>query len=82
MMMQEVKKISFSDDIADAVAAFLTIIMMPFTYSIENGLMFGFLSWVLLKVVTGKANEVKPMMWISFVLFAVYAIKIAFIPGI
>ncbi len=82
MMMQEVKKISFSDDIADAVAAFLTIIIMPFTYSIENGLMFGFLSWVLLKVVTGKANEVKPMMWISFVLFAVYAIKIAFIPGI
>lgn len=82
MMMQEVKEISFTDDIADSVAAFLTIVIMPFTYSIENGLMFGFLSYVILKVLTGKAKEVKPMMWISAALFAVYAIKIVFIPGI
>lgn len=82
MMMQEVKNISFTDDIADSVSAFLTIVIMPFTYSIENGLMFGFLSMVILKVLTGKAKEVKPMMWISSALFAIYAIKIVFIPGI
>jgi len=82
MMMEEARNISFTDDIADSVAAFLTIVMMPFTYSVENGLMFGFLSWVILKVLTGKAKEVKPMMWISSALFAIYAIKIVFVPGI
>ena len=82
MMMEEAKNIPFGEDIADSVAAFLTIVMMPFTYSVENGLMFGFLSWVLLKVLTGKASEIKPMMWISSALFLVYALKIVFVPGI
>ena len=80
--MEEAKNIPFGKDIADSVAAFLTIVMMPFTYSVENGLMFGFLSWVILKVLTGNAKEVKPMMWISSVLFLIYAIKIVFVPGI
>ena len=49
---------------------------------LENGLMFGFLSWVILKALTGKAKDVKPMMWISSALFLIYAVKIVFIPGI
>ena len=48
----------------------LAIIMMPFTYSIANGIMFGILAWVILKVITGKAKDVPAVMWISFLLFA------------
>jgi len=44
--------------------------MMPFTYSIANGIMFGILSWVILKVITGKAKDVPAVMWISALLFA------------
>ena len=43
---------------------------MPFTYSIANGIMFGMISWVLLKVIGGKIKEVSPVMWVSFALFA------------
>ncbi len=82
MMMSEAGKISFTGDVADSAGAFLTIVMMPFTYSVENGLMFGFLSWTVLKVLTGKAREVRPMMWVSSALFLIYAIKIVFVPGI
>ena len=43
--------------------------MMPFTYSIANGIMFGMLAWVILKVCTGKIKQVHPVMWVCFVLF-------------
>ena len=59
-------------DIADAIGAFLAIIMMPLTYSIANGIMFGIVSWVILKLVTGKAKDISAVMWISVVLFAIY----------
>ena len=39
------------------------------------------ISWVLLKVITGKVKDVKPVMWISFILFALYAVKIAMAPA-
>ena len=44
--------------------------MMPFTYSIANGIMFGMLSWVIIKLLTGKAKDINAIMWICFVLFA------------
>ena len=50
----------------------LAIIMMPLTYSIANGIMFGIVSWVILKLVTGKAKDISAVMWISVVLFAIY----------
>lgn len=62
----------FDGDIADAIGAFLAIIMMPLTYSIANGIMFGIVSWVILKLVTGKAKDISAVMWISVVLFAIY----------
>lgn len=70
LMMSSVKKMTFDGDIADVISGFLAIIMMPFTYSIANGIMFGILSWVILKVCTGKIREIHPVMWVSSALFA------------
>lgn len=81
LMLQNIKDVDFSHDIADTVGAFLAIIMMPFTSSIASGIMWGMISWVLLKVITGKAKDVKPVMWISFILFALYAVKLAMAPA-
>ena len=71
LMVKNITKMDFEKDIADTVGGFLAIIMMPFTSSIANGIMYGILSWVILKVVTGKIREIHPIMWISFVLFSV-----------
>lgn len=69
LMMDCMKKIDFSGDIADVVSGFFAMIMMPFTYSVANGIMFGILSWALLKIITGKIKDIPPVMWISSVLF-------------
>jgi AGZA family xanthine/uracil permease-like MFS transporter len=61
LMMSEVSHIKF-DDITDAIPAFLTIIMMPLTYSIANGFAFGFVSYTLLKLCSGRFREVSPVM--------------------
>lgn len=67
-MMSPILKVNF-DDFTDAIPAFLTIIMMPLTYSIAEGLVFGVISYVLLKSFTGKTKEVHPMMYIIAILF-------------
>ena len=69
LMMSSVKNMEFDGDIADVLGGFLAIIMMPFTYSIANGIMFAILAWVVLKVITGTAKDIPVVMWISFVLF-------------
>ena len=69
LMMDSIKKMDFSGDIADTVSGFFTIVMMPFTYSVSNGIMFGILIWVFLKSVSGKIREISPIMWISAALF-------------
>ena len=70
-MLSSVKNMVFDTDtdLADVVSGFMAIVMMPFTYSIANGIMFGMLSWVLLKLLTGKAKEINGIMWICFFLF-------------
>lgn len=70
LMFMSVMNMTFVGDIADVVSGFMAIVIMPFTYSIANGIMFGMLSWVILKVCTGKTKEVTGIMWICFVLFA------------
>ncbi len=70
LMLSSVKNMEFEGDIADTVGGFMAIVMMPFTYSIANGIMFGMLSWVILKVVSGKIKDVAPVMWVAFALFA------------
>jgi len=77
LMLSSVKKVDFEGDAADVIGAFLAIIMMPLTYSIANGIMFGMLSWVILKLIIGKAKEISGVMWISVALFVVYiALKV------
>ena len=68
-MLKNITKMDFNTDIADTVGGFLAIIMMPFAYSIATGIMFGILSWVILKVVTGKIKDIHPVMWVAFGLF-------------
>ena len=69
LMLKNITKMDFNTDIADTVGGFLAIIMMPFAYSIATGIMFGILSWVILKVVTGKIKDIHPVMWVAFGLF-------------
>jgi len=70
LMISSVKKINFEEDMADSIGGFVAIVMMPFTYSIANGIMFGILSWVILKILSGRAKDVPVIMWISSLLFA------------
>lgn len=74
LMLSSIKKVDFGTDIADTIGAFLAIVMMPLTYSIANGIMFGILAWVILKVVTGKIKDISAVMWVSVVLFAIYIV--------
>ena len=77
LMLSAVRNVDFDGDAADTIGAFLAIVMMPLTYSIANGIMFGILSWVILKLVTGKAKDISGVMWVSVVLFAIYvALKV------
>ncbi|WSQ08193.1 NCS2 family permease [Streptomyces sp. NBC_01231] len=71
LMMTQVKNIDW-DKYEIAIPAFLTIAVMPFTYSITNGIGAGFLSYVLLKTVLGKAKEIHWLLWGTAALFLVY----------
>ncbi|MFC4461454.1 NCS2 family permease [Pseudonocardia nematodicida] len=57
------------DDLRLAIPAFLTVVVMPFTYSIANGIGVGFISYVALAAATGRAKQVHPLMWVVAVLF-------------
>ncbi|MBR5155008.1 MAG: NCS2 family permease [Clostridia bacterium] len=72
LMLSAIKKMDFEGDIADVIGGFLAVIMMPFAYSIATGIMFGIISWVILKVATGKIKDISAIMWVSFVLFGIY----------
>jgi len=71
LMMTQVRNIDW-DDIEIALPAFLTIVLMPFTYSITVGIGAGFIVYVLIKVVRGKMGVIHPLMWIVAVLFVLY----------
>jgi AGZA family xanthine/uracil permease-like MFS transporter len=71
MMMVQVTGIDWND-IEIALPAFLTIILMPFTFSITVGIGAGFFTWVLIKAVLGKTDQIHPLMWGVAALFVVY----------
>ncbi len=71
LMMQQVKGIDW-DDLEIAIPAFLTIVLMPFTYSISVGIGAGFLAYVLIKLVRGKVGEIHGLMWLVAILFVAY----------
>ena len=69
LMFASAAKIKFDGDVADTASAYMAALMMPLTYSIANGIMFGVITWVLAKTFTGKAKDVNPIMWVVFALF-------------
>lgn len=58
--------------IDDLFPALATMVVMPFTYSITDGIAAGFITFAFLKVVTGKSREVSPLMWVVSIAFVVY----------
>jgi AGZA family xanthine/uracil permease-like MFS transporter len=62
-MMKEVKRIDFGN-LAEAFPSFIIIVMIALSYSISTGLAFGFVSFVVIKLVSGQVREVRPAMWI------------------
>jgi len=74
-MMSPIKSIDFAD-YTEAIPAFLTIIMMPLAYAISEGIIFGILSYVILKVLSGRQKEVP---FASYFLALLFIIKILFV---
>jgi len=68
LMMSPVVDINFKDP-TESIPASLAIIMMPFTHSIVDGIIYGVLSYVTLKVVTRRLKEIHPVTWLFFVVF-------------
>jgi AGZA family xanthine/uracil permease-like MFS transporter len=68
LMMKSVVGIKF-DDPTEGIPAFICIIVMPFAYSIAEGIVWGLISYVILKAVTGKIKDISIMSWILFVIF-------------
>lgn len=75
-MASSITKMKFDGDMADAIGGYLAFLMMPLTYSIANGIMFGILSWIIIKVFTGKAKEVHPIIMVVGLLFVVRIITL------
>ena len=69
-MIGGVKNIEWSDP-AEAVPAFLTMALMPFTYNISYGIAFGLISYILIKLFTGKVKEINVGTWIIGLLFTI-----------
>jgi len=71
MMVAQVGRIDF-DDWGIAIPAFLTFTLMPFTYSIANGLGAGFIAFVFIRAIQGRGREVHPLMWAVAAAFVVF----------
>jgi len=76
LMMLPVREIDWSD-FSDAFPAFMTIVMMPFAYSISDGISAGFISYVVVKLLSGKAKEIH---WLVYILAAISVIHL--VPGL
>lgn len=71
MMAQQLKGIEW-DDLVIAVPAFITVISMILTYSISNGIAFGFIAYAVAMVAAGKVKEIHPTVWVLMVIFIIY----------
>ena len=74
LMMTQIKSIDW-DDLGIAIPAFLTIILMPFTYNISVGIGVGFVTHVVIRAIQGRAKEVHPLLWLVSGLFMVYFLQ-------
>mgnify|MGYP000634154103 FL=1 len=68
LMLSATAEINFQDP-TEGIPAFLTIVMMPFAYSIAEGIVYGILSYVILKAITGKFKQIPIVTWVLFVIF-------------
>lgn len=71
LLMRQIAQIDFAE-FRVGLPAFLTIVVMPFTYSIANGIGTGFISYVFLAAATGRGRSVHPLMWVVAVAFVGY----------
>jgi len=76
LMLRELVEVEWND-VTEAAPAALTALMMPFTYSIANGLAFGFISYAVLKTITGQFRKVHAATWLVAVLFVIRFILVA-----
>jgi AGZA family xanthine/uracil permease-like MFS transporter len=70
-MMKEIRHIDFAN-LEEAMPSFIILVMIALSYSISTGLAFGFISFALIKLVAGKARDVKPTMWVIALLCVVF----------
>ena len=73
LMMSEVTEIDWND-LLEGFPAFMVIAGIPMTYSISNGIGFGFIFYVVIALVTGNVKKVKPLMWVATLAFVAYFI--------
>lgn len=71
MMARQMKGIDW-DNMVYAVSAFITIISMILTYSISNGIAFGFVAYTVAMISAGKTKEIHPTVWVLMVIFVLY----------
>lgn len=71
LMVSQIKDIDWTD-FSVGLPVFVTIVVMPLTYSIANGIGVGFISWVIVRSLAGKARKISPLMWIVAVGFLLY----------
>jgi AGZA family xanthine/uracil permease-like MFS transporter len=74
MMMEGVRQIRW-DDLTEAIPAFLTLLTMPLAVSITDGIAFGFISFALLKLATGRARELD---WLGYVFAGLFLLRYVF----
>lgn len=70
LMLRELVDLDW-DDLTEVIPACVTALLMPFTYSIATGVAFGFITYAVLKLLTGRARDVKPVVWLIAALFLV-----------
>lgn len=70
-MLSNMRFVNF-DDYTEYIPAFVTLIVMPFTYSISNGIGAGIITYVIAKLARGKFKEISPLIYILAIVFAIY----------
>jgi AGZA family xanthine/uracil permease-like MFS transporter len=68
LMLRELVEVDWADT-TEAVPAAITALVIPFTYSIAEGIAFGFITYAVLKLTTGRARDVKPIVWVIAAVF-------------
>ncbi|MCY7405698.1 MAG: NCS2 family permease [Cryobacterium sp.] len=74
LMVSQIRHLDFTE-FSSTLPIFLTIIVMPLTYSIANGIGAGFISWVLVRSLSGKGREISPLLWVVAVGFVLYFVR-------